>query len=294
MRAREYGLDAPRGILLLGVQGCGKSLCAKVVAADWQIPLLRMDPGVLYQKYIGESENRLREALAQAEAMAPVVSVDRRNREGVRVRGEHVGGRWAVAADVRHAPVMDAGPPLPDLHRRDGERHRGAATGADAQGAIRRGVLRGPARPPARGGTILEIHLRRRNRDPARFALDTIAAATEGFSGAELEQLIVSAMYTAFPKSEELTDAHLLAEKATTKPLSVLMRERIVNCASGRKTGAYRRIEPVARSEGDVEPTYSDCSIHIDSPSLRASGFASRLALVHTNRQNGAARSEAF
>src|SRR5206468_603900 len=72
-RARLYGLDTPRGILLLGVQGCGKSLCAKVVAADWQMPLLRMDPGVLYQKYIGESENRLREALTQAESMSPVV-----------------------------------------------------------------------------------------------------------------------------------------------------------------------------------------------------------------------------
>ena len=72
-RAREFGLDPPRGILLLGVQGCGKSLCAKVVASAWRMPLLRMDPGVLYQKYIGESEARLREALRQAESMAPVI-----------------------------------------------------------------------------------------------------------------------------------------------------------------------------------------------------------------------------
>src|SRR5262245_38190580 len=72
-RARQFGIDPPRGLLLLGVQGCGKSLCAKAVAADWNLPLLRMDPGVLYQKFIGESENRLREALAQAEAMAPVI-----------------------------------------------------------------------------------------------------------------------------------------------------------------------------------------------------------------------------
>jgi len=72
-RAREFGLDPPRGILLLGVQGCGKSLCAKVVASAWRMPLMRMDPGVLYQKYIGESEARLREALQQAESMSPVV-----------------------------------------------------------------------------------------------------------------------------------------------------------------------------------------------------------------------------
>src|SRR5262249_53980016 len=71
--ARGFGPDLPRGMLLPGVQGCGKSLCPKGVAADWDMPLLRMDPGVLYQKYIGESENRLREALLQAETMAPVV-----------------------------------------------------------------------------------------------------------------------------------------------------------------------------------------------------------------------------
>ncbi|MFG0295787.1 MAG: AAA family ATPase, partial [Maioricimonas sp. JB045] len=71
--AREFGLEPPRGVLMLGVPGCGKSLCAKVVAADWKMPLLRLDPGVLFQKYIGESESQLRQALRQAEAMAPAV-----------------------------------------------------------------------------------------------------------------------------------------------------------------------------------------------------------------------------
>ena len=72
-KAREFGLEPPRGMLLLGVQGCGKSLCAKVVASAWRMPLMRMDPGVLYQKFIGESEARMREALEQAESMAPIV-----------------------------------------------------------------------------------------------------------------------------------------------------------------------------------------------------------------------------
>ncbi|HEY4263453.1 MAG TPA: AAA family ATPase, partial [Schlesneria sp.] len=72
-KARDFGLPTPRGILMLGIPGAGKSLCAKAVAADWRMPLLRLDPGVLYQKYIGESESQLRQALAQAEAMAPVV-----------------------------------------------------------------------------------------------------------------------------------------------------------------------------------------------------------------------------
>lgn len=66
-QAREYGIEPPRGVLMLGVPGCGKSLCAKVVASDWNMPLLRLDPGVLYQKFIGESESQLRQALLQAE-----------------------------------------------------------------------------------------------------------------------------------------------------------------------------------------------------------------------------------
>ena len=82
---------------------------------------------------------------------------------------------------------------------------------------------------------ILEIHLLRRRRDPARYDLDTIAAATEGFSGAELEQLIVSAMYSAFAANSDLADEHLLAERQTTKPLSVLMKERIVRLRAWAK-----------------------------------------------------------
>jgi SpoVK/Ycf46/Vps4 family AAA+-type ATPase len=226
-RAREYGLDQPRGILLLGVQGCGKSLCAKVVAADWQIPLLRLDPGVLYQKYIGESETRLREALAQAQAMAPVVLwVDEIEKAFASAASTSSDGGLSQRMfgtllswmqDHRHpifivatANDIDALPP--ELMRKGRFDEVFFVDLPDA--AARR--------------RILEIHLRRRRRDPARFALDRIAAATDGFSGAELEQLIVSAMYSAFPKNEEVADAHLLAERETTKPLSTLMRERIV------------------------------------------------------------------
>src|SRR5690606_33206601 len=72
-KARAYGLTPPRGVLLLGVQGAGKSLCAKAIATAWSRPLLRLDPGSLYDRYVGESERRLREALRQAEAMAPIV-----------------------------------------------------------------------------------------------------------------------------------------------------------------------------------------------------------------------------
>jgi SpoVK/Ycf46/Vps4 family AAA+-type ATPase len=227
-QARQYGLDPPRGILLLGVQGCGKSLCAKVVAADWQIPLLRLDPGVLYQKYIGESETRLREALAQAEAMAPVVLwIDEIEKAFASAASTSADGglsqrmfgtllswmqdhRYPIFL-VATANNIDALPP--ELMRK-GRFDEVFFVDLPDQAARR---------------TILDIHLRRRGRNPSRFALDALATATDGFSGAELEQLIVSAMYTAFPNHEELSDAHLMAERSTTRPLSTLMRERIVD-----------------------------------------------------------------
>ena len=226
-RAREYGLDQPRGILLLGVQGCGKSLCAKAVAADWQIPLLRLDPGVLYQKYIGESETRLREALAQAQAMAPVVlwidEIEKAFASAASTSSDgglsqRMFGTLLSWMQDHRSPIfivatannIDALPP--ELMRKGRFDEVFFVDLPDA--AARR--------------TILDIHLRRRGRDPARFALEMIANATEGFSGAELEQLVVSAMYNAFPRNEEVSDAHLLAERATTKPLSTLMRERVI------------------------------------------------------------------
>jgi SpoVK/Ycf46/Vps4 family AAA+-type ATPase len=233
-RAREYGLDQPRGILLLGVQGCGKSLCAKIVAADWQVPLLRLDPGVLYQKFVGESETRLREALVQAEAMAPVVLwIDEIEKAFASASTSSADGglsqrmfgtllSWmqdhrspifivATANDIEALP--------PELMRKGRFDEVFFVDLPDA--AARR--------------RILEIHLHRRGRDPNKFKLDAIAAATDGFSGAELEQLIVAAMYGSFAKETELTDEFLLDERKTTKPLSILMRERIVRLRAWAK-----------------------------------------------------------
>jgi SpoVK/Ycf46/Vps4 family AAA+-type ATPase len=224
--ARDFGLDLPRGMLLLGVQGCGKSLCAKVVAADWNMPLLRMDPGVLYQKYIGESENRLREALRQAETMSPVVLWIDEIEKAFASAGvdssdgglsQRMFGTLLTWMQDQRAPIfivatandIDALPPelmrkgrfdevffvdLPDVKSRE---------------------------------QILRIHLKRRKRQPEKYALTEIATLAAGFSGAELEQLVVSAMYAAFAEGKELTDDHLRAEAHATKPLSILMSERI-------------------------------------------------------------------
>ena len=91
VKARELGLRPPRGVLLVGVQGCGKSLAAKTIAREWELPLLRLDPGRLLDKYIGEPEKNLRTAFDTAEAMAPVVLwIDEIDRKSTRLNSSHI------------------------------------------------------------------------------------------------------------------------------------------------------------------------------------------------------------
>ncbi len=225
-KAKQFGLDHPRGILLLGVQGCGKSLCAKAVAADWRMPLLRMDPGVLYQKYVGESENRLREALDQAEAMAPAILwIDEIEKAFASASAESAdGGLSQRMFGTLLSWMQDHRSPIfmvatanniaalpPELMRKG--RFDEVFFVDLPTAAVRKQVL--------------SIHLTRRKRDPERYNLDQLAAETEGFSGAELEQLVASALFAAFAAGTDLTDAHLSAEAKATRPLSVLMGERV-------------------------------------------------------------------
>lgn len=223
---RSFGLDPPRGMLLLGVQGCGKSLCAKVVAADWNMPLLRLDPGMLYQKFVGESENRLRDALAQAESMAPAVLwVDEIEKAFASAAAESADGglsqrmfgtllTWMQDHDspiflVATANNVAALPP--ELMRKG--RFDEVFFVDLPTAAVRK--------------LILAIHLRRRKREPRLFQLEAIAEATEGFSGAELEQVVIAALYDAFTAETELATEHLITEAQRTKPLSVLMAEKV-------------------------------------------------------------------
>jgi SpoVK/Ycf46/Vps4 family AAA+-type ATPase len=224
--AREFGLDPPRGILLLGVQGCGKSLCAKVVASAWHMPLLRMDPGVLYQKFIGESEARLREALQQAESMSPVVLwVDEIEKAFASASSDSADGglsqrmfgtllTWmqdhrqpifliATANNLSQLP--------PELMRKGR---------FDEIFFI---DLPGPAEREA----IFAIHLRKRHRDKAKFDLAQLVAASEGLSGAEIEQAVISGLYAAFAEKAECTSEHVLAAMRASQPLSVVRREHV-------------------------------------------------------------------
>ena len=225
-RAREFGLDAPRGILLLGVQGCGKSLCAKVVASAWRMPLMRMDPGVLYQKYIGESEARLREALQQAESMSPVVLwIDEIEKAFASASSDSAdGGLSQRMFGTLLSWMQDHRAPIfliatannltqlpPELMRKG---RFDEIFFVDLPG-------------PKERETIFSIHLKKRNRDKANFDLARLTTASEGLSGSEIEQAVISGLYSAFAEKSECTTEHILTAIKATQPLSVVMREHV-------------------------------------------------------------------
>lgn len=237
-QAAQFGLEFPKGVLLLGMQGSGKSLCAKAVASDWGLPLLKMDPGSMYNKYIGESEKNFRRATRAAEKMAPVVlwideiekafasSNDMDGGLSQRVLGAFLSWLQERKGDVfLVATANDVSKLPPELMR------KGRFDEIFFVDLPSRGIRQ----------EILALHLQKRRRDPAHYNLSALAQATEGFSGAELEQIIVSGLYTAFAAGSELMDEILLEEAKQTVPLSVTMAEKVDSLrrwASGRAVSA--------------------------------------------------------
>jgi hypothetical protein len=238
--AREFGLEFPRGILLTGVPGCGKSLCARAVATEWELPLLRLDPASLSNRYIGETEKNLSRAVTLAEEMAPVVLwIDELEKAFSSSEGGEDGGvsRRILGSFLnwmqeRRGPVflvatanqVDQIPPELLRKGRFDEIFFVDLPGEEAR------------------AEILRIHLQNRNRDPQTLDLARLARLTDGFSGAELEQVVVSALYAAF--ADELAfDTDLLArEVSDTRPLSVTAAERI----QGLRAWARDRTTPAA------------------------------------------------
>ena len=224
-KAEEYGLSFPKGVLLLGVPGCGKSLCAKAVAREWGLPLLRLDPGNLYDKYVGDSEKNFKRAMQTAERMAPIVLwIDELEKAFASVSGDSDGG---VSNRI-------FGSFLSWLQERKGDVFV-VATSNDVAKLPPEFVRKGRfdeiffvdlPRAEAREG-IFRIHLAKRKQDPAQFDLAQLVAATNGFSGAEIEESVGAALYTAFSEDRALTTADLRAAIAGTRPLSVLAADRL-------------------------------------------------------------------
>jgi MoxR-like ATPase len=223
LEGANSSLDAPRGVLLLGVQGCGKSLAAKAAAGIFGVPLLRLDFGVLYNKYYGETERNLRKSLETAEVMSPCVLWMDEIEKGVAVQDDDDGlsrrilGTFLTWMSERRKPVFIVAT-ANDIMRLPPE-------------LVRKGrfdeIFFVDLPSPQNRRDILAIHLRKRSLDPAKFDLDELIKVTEGFSGSEIEQAIVSATYTARAQGHGLTQSDLLTEIRQTRPLSVVMAENV-------------------------------------------------------------------
>ena len=225
--AREFGLAAPKGILLLGVQGCGKSLCAKAVSNLWQLPLLRFDVGRMFGSYVGSSEENIRRAISVAESIAPAILwVDEIDKAfaGSQSSGASDGGTTARVFGTfltwlseKKAPVFvvatanDISQLPPELLRK---------------GRLDEIFFVDLPRPEERM-EVFRIHLNKRGRDAAKFDLTQLALASEKFSGAEIEEAINSALYDAFSARKELSTEQILNAVTQTVPLAKTMDEQI-------------------------------------------------------------------
>lgn len=241
-RAARFGLPAPRGVLLLGVQGCGKSLCAKAMSALWKLPLLRFDLGRMFSSLVGSSEENMRRAIQTAESIAPAILwIDEIDKAlaGVAGSGSSDGGTgsrvfgtlltWlsektapvfviATANDIRHLP--------PELLRKG---RLDEIFFVDLPAAEER-------------QDIFKIHLRRRGRRSSEFDLVELARMSDGFSGAEIEEAIISALFDAFSRQIPLSTETILASLASTVPLSRTMQEELTRL----RTWAEGRARPAS------------------------------------------------
>lgn len=257
--AKEYGLTPPKGIFLLGVQGCGKSLCAKVVANEFQIPLLKLDMGRLFSSYVGDSESNTRKALKIAEGIAPcVLFIDELDKAFSGATGSQGDGgvtrrvigsildwmqeKKSTVFVVAASNSMDGIPPAVIRRGRFDERFF-----VDLPGREER-------------KTIFSIHIRKRKRDPAKFDLDELAGSSDNFSGAEIESVVEDAMRWAFSDGKrELTTQDILDECKVCVPLFTTMKsevEALRNGIVGRMRMANLPLRPMDPDEADPKTRF--------------------------------------
>jgi len=239
--ARAFGLPAPKGILMLGVQGCGKSLCAKAVSNQWQLPLLRFDMGRMFGSLVGSSEENVRRAIAVAESVAPAILwVDEIDKAFAGSQGSgatdggttaRVFGTFLTWLSEKTAPVFvvatanDISQLPPELLRKGRLDEIFFVDLPSHEERIE----------------VFRIHIKKRGRDPEHFDLKALADASKDFSGAEIEEAINSALYDAFYGHTEITTGHVLTALSQTVPLAKTMDEqisRLRSWADGRARNA--------------------------------------------------------
>jgi ATP-dependent 26S proteasome regulatory subunit len=226
-KARKFGIPAPKGVLLLGVQGCGKSLLAKAIAAEWNLPMLKLDVGRIFGSLVGQSEENIRRAIKVAESVAPcVLWADELEKGFAGVGGSGVSDSGTTARvfatfltwmQEKTKPVFlvatanDVSALPPEMLRK---------------GRFDEIFFVDLPREPERA-KIFSIHLDKRKRDPKGYNLDKLASLSDGFSGAEIEQVVVASLFSAFAANRELSQDDLEAEIKAVVPLSRMMSEDI-------------------------------------------------------------------
>ncbi|MBD1913335.1 MULTISPECIES: AAA family ATPase [unclassified Leptolyngbya] len=249
-RAREYGLPQPKGMLILGVPGCGKSLIAKTTSRLWGLPLIRLDMGRVYDgSMVGRSEANLRNALKTAESISPAIlfideidkafagstgSADSDGGTSSRIFGSFLTWMQEKASPVFVMATANRVERLPSEFLRKGRFDE--IFFVDLPNNQER-------------KEIFQIHLSKRRRDITRFDLDQLVGICEGFSGAEIEQALIAAMYEAFAQDREFTQLDIIAAIKSTLPLSKTMSEQV----TALRDWARQRARPAAASVAEYQ-----------------------------------------
>ena len=249
--ARQFGLDPPKGVIILGVQGCGKSLCARAVAGEWKLPLVKFDTAAVYDKFIGETEKHIQKVFRVAEGLAPcVLWIDELEKvfagsgpdsasadAGVSSRLLASFLSWMqerkpavfVAATCNNVTVLP-----PELIRKG---RFDELFFVDLPSAAER-------------KQVFSIQLTKRKRNPADYDLDRVADAAKGFSGAEIESAVQTALYAAFARKLELSTEDLLTALSSTVPLSITRAEEIAELRAWAKDRAVWASVPETKGKG--------------------------------------------
>ncbi len=246
--AREFGLEPPRGMIILGVQGCGKSLCARAVAGEWKLPLVKFDTSAVYDKYIGETEKRIRKVFQVAEGLAPCVlwidelekvfagsGPDSASADGgvsSRLLASFLSWMQDRKAAVFVAATCNNVTVLPPELIRKGRFDELFFVDLPNQ---------------AERKQIFSIQLAKRKRDPAEFDLENVAAAAKGYSGAEIDAAVQGGLYAAYSEKKPLATQSLLDALAQTVPLSTTRAEEIAGLREWART---RAVPAAARDAG--------------------------------------------
>jgi ATP-dependent 26S proteasome regulatory subunit len=250
-KARAFGLEPPRGVVILGVQGCGKSMCAQAIAGEWKLPLVKFDTAAIFDKYIGETEKRIQKVFQVAEELSPcVLWIDELEKVFAGSGPDSASADAGVSSRLlaaflswmqeRKAPVFVA------------------ATCNNVSALPPELIRKGrfdelffvdlPNR--AERKQIFALELARRNRRPAEFDLDRVAAAAPGYSGAEIQAAVQAALYASFSSKQPLATGSLMDAFAMTVPLSATRAEEIQELRNWARARAVPASVADAKGEG--------------------------------------------